>query len=182
MFVEPLLGIRPWLTAELWGTGLEGLLGEKALNTIKREEKGNFGTRAILWGLEVGADLETVSLPHEKREEATQLANDAICDPGTIRIPIQKIQKLRGSMEHWQLDVPALKPELRAVDRMSRERHGIDMPGWNRRESNNAFQEFWKSADAIRAILASTEECANPFTAHFDLILKPEEALSLARS
>ena len=42
VFVEPLLGARPWLSAHTFEQGVELMLGDKAVNVPKRDEEGEF--------------------------------------------------------------------------------------------------------------------------------------------
>ena len=63
VLVEPMLGLRPWVSSEVYEWGVRKLLGEKAVNAEKDKEEGSFGPAQLVWGVYIDADAEKMSLP-----------------------------------------------------------------------------------------------------------------------
>ena len=62
-FAEPALGLRPWLSVNIWEKGLIRSLGYKSLNRDKKAQEGKYSTDAIMWGIHAETDKEIVSPP-----------------------------------------------------------------------------------------------------------------------
>ena len=51
VLVEPLLGVRPWLSAWAFDTWSRKLLGNAAINAAKLEAEGEFTFEKLIWGV-----------------------------------------------------------------------------------------------------------------------------------
>ena len=162
-FVEPALGLRPWLCSHLWERCVSLSLGHNAINVKKRDLEGTFGTRALMWGIIVDTRAETISLPEDKVLKARILLSDTHFDPGMARIPINLIQQLRGKMEFWGSCVMQIRTEFSPVDRMLHSLNGIAFPKGNSLESKASFREFWESLEFLRAVFGSSHSPITPF-------------------
>ena len=89
-FVDPWVGLRPWLASSLWEGVLRHGLGVKAANTKKRDVEGCSDTRVLLWGIDVCAATETSALPPAKALRAQEFLASADFDAAVTRFPIKK--------------------------------------------------------------------------------------------
>ena len=58
VLVEPVVGLRPWVSSEVYEEGVKKLLGEKAVNAEKDMEEGAFNPAQLVWGVYINADEE----------------------------------------------------------------------------------------------------------------------------
>ena len=61
--VEPLLGLRPWVSGSAYLEAMKTLLGPGSLNLDKEALEGAFKTRQTCWGLEYDTEVPTVRIP-----------------------------------------------------------------------------------------------------------------------
>ena len=127
-FVEPWLGLRPWQALSLWEDALTRCLGPTAVHLEKKENWGNAEAEIILWGIVVSATENTFTLPTEKIDRAEEFLMLPVFGPCIARIPLKRLQELRGRGEHWSNCNMSLGPEMRFIDRLLVSRSGITFP------------------------------------------------------
>ena len=149
-FAEPLLSFRPWLSVTVWELGLQDCLGYGSLHEKKKAAEGECATSITLWGLNVCAESETISLPSDKLHRAQEFLTNQHFDPGVARIPLNLIQELRGKAEHWSLCNSSLGPELHGVDRMLRSYRGMSRPRGDLAELKQSYFDFWDTLEIFR--------------------------------
>ena len=66
VLVEPVIGLRPWVSSEVYEWAVTQLLGEKAINKLKDAEEGCYSNQQTVWGLIIDADTERMSLPEAR--------------------------------------------------------------------------------------------------------------------
>ena len=66
VLVEPVIGLRPWVSSEVYEWAVTRLLGEKAINKLKDAEEGCYSNQQTVWGLIIDADTEKMSLPEAR--------------------------------------------------------------------------------------------------------------------
>ena len=66
VLVEPYVGLRPWVAAEVYEKGVKTMLGEHAVDTDKDSVEGLFRTFQTVWGLDVETETEAVHLPERR--------------------------------------------------------------------------------------------------------------------
>ena len=51
VIVEPLVGLRPWLSSQTMEAAMRRTWGPAAINKEKRDEEGTFRHEQLVWGL-----------------------------------------------------------------------------------------------------------------------------------
>ena len=97
-------------------------IGLGAVHTKKRDLEV---TRSILWGIEVCTVSDSFTLPPAKMLRAQEFLASPDFDPAMARIPLKKIQELRGKHEHWSVCNRALSTELKHDGRLLVVRDGL---------------------------------------------------------
>ena len=73
VILEPLVGLRPWLSADVLDEAMKRVWGEHAVNLEKLSEEGEFGAEQLIWGLYMNFDTKVVRLPEQKCIKAQYL-------------------------------------------------------------------------------------------------------------
>ena len=139
-------------------------------------------TRSVLWGIEVCTVAETFTLPPAKTLRAQEFLASADFDPAITRLPIRKIQELRGRLEHWSVCNRALSTELRHADRLLVVTEGEITPKGSLRGLMQAYVDFWDSLETMRIHLLTGGSLSQSYTSSYSSVLSLEELLSFPGS
>ena len=115
VLVEPVLGLRPWVSSEVYEDVVKKLLGEKAINAAKDAEEGQFADAQIVWGLIIDAKQERMSLPESRVTKGAYLLNASEFSYGEKALTLKDLQRFRGIATGWSVIVKGLKNELKAA-------------------------------------------------------------------
>ena len=88
---------RPRLAVSLWEDALTRSLGTKALHLGKRDVEGNSETELPLRGIVTSTDRGTFTIPPGEIDRVREFLATCDYDPGVARIPLKKLQELRGN-------------------------------------------------------------------------------------
>ena len=99
VLIEPLLGLRPWISVQTMETCATQALGPNAINAVKDEVEGALETRKLIWGLVYDTEKNTRTLPPQKLEKASHLLHLPEFDHGNTKIPLKLVQELRGNQQ-----------------------------------------------------------------------------------
>ena len=176
-FVEPWLGLRPWQALSLWEDALNRCLVPTAVHLEKRRIEGNAETKIILWGIVVSTTENTSTLPSEKIDRAKEFSMLPVFDPCITRIPLKRLQELRGRVEPWSNCNVSLGPEMRFIDRLLVSRSGITCPKGSLREIKQAYVDFWTCLETIRAHMVTDTYWSQSYTTDFTGALSLDEQL-----
>ena len=141
-FIEPWVGLRPWISSTLWETAMSEGIGLGAFHARKREVEGCAVAKSVLRGIAVCAVNESFTLPPGKALRAQELIASPDFDPATTRIPLKKIQDLRGKLGHWSICNRALSAELRHIGLLLVAHDGIISPKGSPRELRKSLYRF----------------------------------------
>eukprot|EP00972_Heterocapsa_arctica_P079821 11760866-Heterocapsa_arctica.AAC.1 len=86
VLIEPLLGIRPWVSASAYEHGTKQMLGQGAINAAKNAVEGEFSTQQTCWGLEFDFRELVVRVPERRILKGLYLLADPAYDSGNRRI------------------------------------------------------------------------------------------------
>ena len=178
-FVEPWVGLRPLRAVSLWECALAACLGSKALHARKREIEGNTATKIPLWGIIVRTDAETFSLPPCKIYRAREFLATIDYDPGVTRIPLKKLQELRGKLGRWSGCNASLACETLHIDRLIRFKDGLPSPKESLRQVKQAYVDFRDSLEYIRVQMETGDYKAQSYTGASSRVLSLGDLLSL---
>ena len=95
VLVEPDLGWRPFIAAELLEHVTRATLGPRAINEQKDKEEGNYSTSQIIWGLAYDTD----NLPAPKLTKAAHLLALPDFNRGNRCVKLSLVQELRGNQQ-----------------------------------------------------------------------------------
>jgi hypothetical protein len=73
ILVEPWVGLRPWVSAEVFEDGVRKMLGAQAVNQEKDEVEGAFRTAQTVWGILMETDTEKATLPERRIQKGAVL-------------------------------------------------------------------------------------------------------------
>ena len=79
-------------------------------------------------GIIVSTTENTFALPREKIRRAKEFLMSPAFGPCITRIPLNRLQELRGRVEHWHNCNMSLGPEVRFIDRLLAAWSGITCP------------------------------------------------------
>ena len=174
-FAEPWMGIRPWQALPLWEDALTRCLGPAAAHLEKRRIEGNSDTNLILWGIIVSTSGNTFALPREKIDRAKEFVMLPVFGPCITRIPLKRLQELRGRVEHWSNCNMSLGHEVRFIDRLLVSRSGITCHKGSSREIKQAYIDFWTCLETIRAHMATDTYWSQSYKTDFTGALPLDE-------
>ena len=149
-FGEPRRGVRPRACVKIWEYGQQCCLGAKLIHGEKKRAAGVCDTQKILRGLELCAPTETISLPNGEVGSLKSFCPNPVFCPGVARIPIRKLQELRGKAERRRVRNTPLRHELRAIGKLLRPYLGMSRPKGNANHVRKAYFDFWGSIGIIR--------------------------------
>ena len=101
-----------------------------------------------------------------------------VSDPWIARIPLKKLQELRGRAEHWSSCSMSLGTEMRFIDRLLVSRSGVASPKGAVREIKQAYIDLRTCLETIRAHMATDDYWGQSYTADFAGALTLDEQLS----
>eukprot|EP00435_Cladocopium_sp_Y103_P033871 s4663_g8.t1 len=117
VLVEPMLGLRPWVSSETYEWAVTKLLGAKAINAVKDAEEGAFAPSQLVWGVHLDAQQERMSLPEARISKGAYLLQSSDFGYGEKTLTLKDLQRFRGIATGWAVIVKGLKNELKAADR-----------------------------------------------------------------
>ena len=184
VLIEPNLGLRPWVSSEVYEGIVRKLLGEKAINAAKDAEEGFFAPSQMIWGLNIHADEEKMSLPEARVAKGAHLLNEAGFSYGEKTLTLKELQRFRGIATGWATIVAGLKNELKAADVFL---GGVDgaaiiQPGKKIKteaEMDKAWEDLWELFEDCRWLCARSETWAEKFGGDIRELLPPLERLAL---
>eukprot|EP00435_Cladocopium_sp_Y103_P032360 s4058_g8.t1 len=182
VLVEPCLGLRPWISSEVYEWGVKKLLGEKAVNAEKDREEGQFCASQLIWGIYINAD-EKMSLPEARVSKGAYLLNNEQFNYGEKKLTLKDLQRFRGIATGWSAVVKGLKNELKAADRFL---GGVDggaivTPARTNSEEDveRAWDDLWNLFEDCRWLCARSETWSEKFGGDIRELLPAMERLSL---
>ena len=186
VLVEPLVGLRPWVAAEVYEKGVKMMLGSNAVNAEKDSIEGPFRTFQTVWGLDVETKVEEVHLPEKRIMKGAVLLSDPCFDYGCKEISVRTIQRFRGIATGWAVIVPGLKKELKAADRFigpnldgnAKAVPKVDRPH-DEEEIEQAWRDLWDLFEAARWLCARPETWSSKFGAGLRELLPVRERLAV---
>ena len=181
VLVEPLVGLRPWLSAADCDASMRRVWGGEAINVEKMAEEGTFQPEQLVWGLFCDVARQLIRLPEPKCVKAAHLLAMAELRFGCRRVPIKIVQELRGSAQFWVATQPAIKPELPVIDRLLGGGLGAAWaePKGTPEEVALAWDEWDQTLELLRVLFDAPEAWSSTFEASFISCLGPRERLAL---
>ena len=189
VLVEPMIGLRPWVSSEVYEWAVVKLLGEKAINKLKDAEEGQFSNQQTVWGLTIDADLEKMSLPEARILKGAYLLAQTHFNYGNKSLPLKELQRFRGIANGWSAVIAGLRNELRAADLFL---GGVDGGAavqprlWQpegsesrKIEEENAWESLWELFEDCRWLCSRSETWAVKFGGDIRELLPPMERLAL---
>ena len=101
MFLEARLCTRPKQCVEKWERAATQLLGETAISKKKLAIEGEWNSELLLLGFHVNLGTGEIAHPEPKLVGARNLVHLSAFNPDNYTIPLQAMQELRGSLNHW---------------------------------------------------------------------------------
>jgi len=160
--VEPLIGLRPWVSGACYLDVMQHILGPESLNRAKEAVEGEFEERKTCWGLEYDTTLPNVRIPEGRILKGAHLFADSVYDPGNSSISLLDLQRARGTAQSWSPIHPSLKTELKAIDNFlgpSDFQGRVQCrPGISERE---AWEDMWDSLSFFASFVCTTRNLGN---------------------
>ena len=184
VLVEPVLGLRPWISSEVYEGAVKKLLGDKAVNAIKDAEEGTFGPAQIVWGLSIDAKQEKMSLPEARILKGAYLLNGSAFNYGEKNLTLKDLQRFRGIATGWAVIVKGLKNELKAADLFL---GGVNGNAFIRpsttvdtdQKEELAWEDLWAFFEDCRCLCARSETWSEKFGGDIRELLPPMERLAI---
>ena len=186
ILIEPKIGIRPWISSEVYEWAVIKLLGEKAINKEKDAEEGRFEDMQTVWGVCINAKTERVSLPEARILKGAYLLAGADFNYGAQTLTLKDLQRFRGIATGWATIVTGLKNELKAADvflggmdggaQVTPKLRGL---GQAHQEEQQAWEDLWELFEDCRWLCARSETWAEKFGGDLKELLPPRERLAL---
>ena len=186
ILIEPLIGLRPWVSAEVFEDGVKKLLGRQAVNEEKDAIEGQFRLSQTVWGVIFETDTEKAFLPERRIQKGAALLALGVFDYGRKDATLKQIQQLRGILTGWASVIPSLVNELKAMDKflggtdgaapIKPRLKGDGSPDW---EEQQAWEDFWELMETCRWLSARTEQWATRFCIQLRQMLPPLERVGL---
>ena len=182
VLVEPLVGLRPWVSAEVFEDGVRTMLGDAAINEEKDKIEGEFRTTQTVWGVIMDTQAEKAYLPEKRIQKGAALVATNEFDYGEKTVTLKQMQQFRGIMTGWSSVVQGLKNELKAADRFLGGKDGrmivapkLHNDGSEKWEVEMAWQELWELFEVCRWLSGRSDV----FGTSLKEMLAPMERLSL---
>ena len=186
VLVEPYVGLRPWVAAEVYEQGVRMMLGRSAVNTEKDSVEGPYRTFQTVWGLNMETSKEEVHLPERRIMKGAVLLSEACFDYGNKDISVRTIQRFRGIATGWATIVPGLKNELKAADRFIGPTMGGNAKATAKlfntndpEECEQAWRDLWDLFEAARWLSSRPETWSSKFGASLRELLPVRERLAV---
>ena len=186
VLVEPLLGLRPWISAACYETGVKQMLGKEAVNREKDAIEGQFKEEQVIWGLTMNAASEKAFLPERRILRGSYLLGDSAFDAGEKCVTVRQVQQFRGITTGWAIVVRGLANELKAADIfLSNDEGGL--PARPRKlgyknellEVEDAWEDLWSLFEVCRWLCARSDRWETHFGTTLKELLPVKERLSL---
>jgi len=186
ILVEPMVGLRPWVSARCYDEGVRLMLGNDAVNAEKNQIEGVYKEEQTIWGLNINTRTEHASLPGRRIEKGAHLLAHPSFDAESKCLTLRQLQQFRGIATGWAVVVKGLKNELKAADVFLTCGDG-SMPvrprtlGYQNEEQAvvRAWDDLWSLFEVCRWLCARPEMWEAQFGATLDELLEPRERLSL---
>ena len=186
VLVEPVLGLRPWVSSSCYDHGVRLMLGQDAVNEEKNLVEGAYREEQTIWGLNINTKTERASLPSRRIEKGAHLLAHPSFDFDSKVLTLRQLQQFRGIATGWAVVVRGLKNELKAADVFLTCGDGA-MPvkprvlNYNDEEMavKRAWEDLWDLFEVCRWLCARPEMWEAQFGAKLDEILEPRERLCL---
>eukprot|EP00435_Cladocopium_sp_Y103_P042118 s923_g11.t1 len=186
ILVEPWVGLRPWVSAEVFEDGVTKMLGEQAVNQEKDEVEGVFKTTQTVWGIILETHTEKAMLPERRIQKGAVLLAGEVFDFGRQDITLKEMQQFRGILTGWAAIIPGLTNELKAADKFLRGNDGQQKVSVNVRgdgskswETETAWKDLWELFEVCRWLSSRTSQWDLLFSTSLKEMLPPLERLSL---
>eukprot|EP00435_Cladocopium_sp_Y103_P056630 s604_g19.t1 len=186
ILVEPQIGLRPWVSAEVFEAGVTQMLGEAAINKDKDVIEGEFRTVQTVWGVVMDTQTETAMLPERRIQKGASLVADANFDFGMKTLCLRDLQRFRGILTGWASILKGLETELKAADVFlggldgdARIRPKIRGEGSRPWEEAKAWEDLWDLFEVCRWLSARSETWESTFCTSLKQMLPPLERLGL---
>ena len=186
VLVEPFVGLRPWVAAEVYEAGVKTLLGDAAINREKDVVEGQFRTFQTVWGLDIETVSEEVHLPERRILKGASLLSEACFDFGCKDVTLRSVQRFRGVATGWVVVVKGLRNELKAADVF------LGTPGdgsakvqpkvadpLDEDQIEKAWRDLWDLFEESRWLCARPETWPQKFGASMRELLPVRERLAL---
>ena len=164
--IEPLLGVRGWMSLGLAEALITKLMGPAALNITKDLAEGRLEVGKTTWGLLYNTEDLTRALPAPQLEKAAHLLHRTDFDYGFLDLSHQLVQVLRGSQEFWISSNPDLAPLAGRTNALlgTPSGSGIVQIRGSFRAQARAFLEFWNVIELQRFMIEAKESWSIRFT------------------
>ncbi|CAK9076517.1 unnamed protein product [Durusdinium trenchii] len=189
VLVEPVIGLRPWVSSEVYEWAVVKLLGEKAINKLKDAEEGQFSNQQTVWGLTIDTDLEKMSLPEARILKGAYLLAQPHFNYGNKALPLKELQRFRGIANGWSAVIAGLRNELKAADlflggvdggaAVHPRLHQPEGSEARRIEETSAWEALWELFEDCRWLCSRSETWAAKFGGDIRELLPPLERLAL---
>ena len=186
VFVEPQVGLRPWISAEVFEAGVRKLLGNQAVNVDKDRIEGTFKTAQTVWGVVMETDGMKAYLPEKRIQKGASLLAGVDFDFGNQDIKLKPLQQFRGIMTGWAAVVKGLGNELAACDRFlgGKEMGGVLQPKLSGNQTvevqkDQAWNDLWELFEVCRWLSARSEAWDELFCTGLKGMLAPLERVGL---
>lgn len=186
ILIEPELGLRPWVSADCYETGVKLMLGKEAVNVEKDALEGSFKSEQTIWGLTMNTKTNQVLLPERRILKGAHLLAEPSFDVGSKALCLRKLQQFRGIATGWAVVVKSLKNELKAADVFLTSGDGA-LPvrprarGYRdeKKAAEDAWQDLWELFEVCRWLCARSETWGRSFGATLEELLEARERLAL---
>ena len=186
VFVEPQVGLRPWISAEVFEAGVRQLLGDQAVNVEKDRIEGTFKTSQTVWGVVMETNGMKAYLPEKRIQKGASLLAGPEFDFGNHSLRLKPLQQFRGILTGWAAVVKGLGNELTACDRFlgSKDSDGQLKPKLMGGQSvelqtEQAWQDLWELFEICRWLSARSEAWEELFSTGLKGMLHPLERVGL---
>ena len=186
VLVEPMLGLRPWVSAQCYDEGVRLMLGPNAVNEEKNAAEGAFKCEQTIWGLNMDTVTELASLPNRRVEKGAHLLAHPSFDFDCKNLTLRQLQQFRGITTGWAVVVRGLTNELKAADLFLTAGDG-SLPikpramGYENEEMANqrAWEDLWSLFEICRWLSSRPEMWETQFCTTLGELLEPMERLGL---
>ena len=183
VLVEPCVGLRPWVSSEVYEWAVKQLLGENAINAAKDAEEGVFADTQTVWGVTINTTTERMSLPEARVLKGAHLLAENQFNFGEKTVTLKEIQRFRGVATGWSVVVKGLKNELKAADRFLGSSEGAARAAPSKcqtqQEEDQAWEDLWMLFEDCRWLCSRSETWSEKFGGDIREALTPLERLSL---
>ena len=183
VLVESCVGLRPWVSSEVYEAAVVKLLGPGAINAAKDAEEGYFAAEQTVWGVTINAQTGRMSLPEARILKGAYLLAEPAFNYGEYNITLKELQRFRGIVNGWTTIVIGLKNELKAADRFLGGIEGgakVSPSGCKgQQEEDLAWEDMWILFEECRWLCSRSETWAVKFGGDIKEALPALERLSI---